>query len=316
MRARFGLPLGALVLALAACGSQPVGLTAQAGSTFGLAITGEVTEGHKLGFGATYDGTPLYDDQRGELLFLLKTPGGGPEYELQTRLVTRVLPDPASNAGLGNLVAGAAIYGIGQPVALIDIPASVPPATYEIEVRRRRRTGPTTWLTFLPGAASPFNQSRELTVLPANVNGVQGAPTPFEGMLGVSTNTNTAVFAPDLYPHPKVVVKLGATPPAAARLRIDYPQAKMVVLGVIEEQHYGRSSIVAYDDDPQNGELTVDFVDPTASVERLAIVFDPIDPFGAGRVSVPGDFSLLTGSQLYDTDGNPIATSVAFEWIR
>jgi hypothetical protein len=316
MRTRFGAPLGILALALAACGSQPVGLTAQAGSTFGLAITGEVAEGDKLGFGAVYAGTPLYDDQRGELLFVLRTPGGGSEYPLQTRLVTRVFPDPASDAGLtGSLDSGWA-FGIAQPLALIDVPASVPPATYDIEVRRRRRTSPTGWETFPTGSGSPFDQPRQITVLPASSNGVTGAPTPFEGMLGPSTNPDTAAYAPTLYPHPKLVVNLGAPPPAAARLRVDYPQAKMQVQGVIEEQHYGRSSIIAYDDDPQSGELTIDFVDPTASVERLAIVFEPIDPFGAGRVSAPSDFGLLAGSQLYDADGNAIATSVTFGPIR
>jgi hypothetical protein len=319
MDRRLGVVTGLSSFLSLACRSQPVGLTAQAGSTIGIAVTGEVSEGGKLGYGGLVGGTTqIYDDQRGELLFVLKPQGGGSEVELATRMVTRVFPDPASDVGLNNDVGFPLLpIGLGQPIALVHIPPGVDEGTYDIEVRRRRRTGPTTWETFLPNSPgtnkSPLNQPRELTVVPGD-----GAETPFEGMLGINNPVPTLDYLPGLYPHPKVVVSFGSTQPAAAHLVVNYPETKMQVYGVIEEQHFGRGSIVAFQDDAVNGELTIDFVDPDASVAQLAIVFELLAPFSpsAGRVNAPGDFTLLTGTQLYDADGAPISNNVTFGPIR
>jgi hypothetical protein len=227
-------------------------------------------------------------------------------------VVTRAFPDPASDIGLQNEIEPGSPWGIAQPIALVDIPTTVPPGTYDIEVRRRRRTSPTTWQNL----AGPLNQPRQLTVLPADVGGAAGSPTPFEGMLGGNTPVDTSSYIPSLYPHPKILLKFtGATLPSAAHLVVSYPAAKMSVLGVIEEQHYGRSSIVAHDVDPGLGQVTIDFADPAASVGALALVFDLTDPFGAGRVVV-ADFSLDAATRLYDADGNVLATSLGFGPIR
>jgi hypothetical protein len=318
MNARPVALLPPLALLTLACGSQPVGLSAQIGSSFALALTNEVTEGALLGYGATYGGSTLYDDQRGHLRVVLKRVSDGAEFDLTTRLITRVFPDPASYAGLANEVDTGWQYGISQPVAVVDIPTDqgITPGTYDILTKMRRRTSPSTWTE----VAGPAAVARSVKVLPADVSGTIGTPTPLQGFLAGVSQPNTAPWMPQTYPYPKVVVGLGSPPPAAAHLVVNYPGEKMAIYGVIEEQHTGRYSIVAFQDDPQAEQLTIDFVDPDASVKQLAIVFELLDPFGAGRVSVtppPGDLTLnASETKLYDANGALLPTNVSFGPIR
>lgn len=288
-----------LILTLA-CGSHPVGLSAQAGSTIGLAVAGEATEGTTLGYGASSGAVPIYDDQRGELVFVLKNPGTGAEYSLDTRLVTRVYPDPASDAGIANQVdAVAAGFGLAQPLALADVPASTPPATYDLLVRRRLRTSPGTWQTNLPHPNDPV---RRLSVLPASVSGIVGASTPFNALAGLA-EFPVAAYLPKMYPHPKITMLFtGPTAPSAAHVVLTYPAEKMTVKTVFEEQHLGRTSIVSFTDEPASGRITIDLADPAASVRQLALAFELTDPFGAGRVA-DAEFNIDPATKLYDANG-------------
>lgn len=295
------LPRGLLLATLAAgaaCSSQPLPLSAQAGSSVALAVAGEASYGTTLG----YDGTLLaaagrHDDQRGELLFVLRDPASGAEHPLETQLVTRTRPDPASDAGLASRIADElALYGIAQPLALLRIPAATPPGRYDVEIRRRRRLAGGGFES-LPGP--PYAQS--LHVLPAQVNGVVGAPTALLGFAGAVELDVTRHLAA-LVPHPKLVLRLPASPrPAAAQLVISYPAAKLEILGAFEEQHLGHGSVVGWRNDAAAGRVTLELVDPTFSVSALALAFELRDAQGAGRAQL-GDFALLS-TRLYDAAG-------------
>jgi hypothetical protein len=301
-----------LALGLAACSSKPLPLSLQAGASFALAVAGDGGTG--LGFGGTWLAQAgRYDDQRGELSFVLVAPSGA-EVVLATRLVTRVWPDPASEAGIANSAGGAILpdVGVAETVAVVDVPASTPAGAYRLEIRRRRRLSPSQpsqWES-LPGV----EYAQSIQVLPATVNGVAGAPTPPSGFAGPLGADLTAQLAA-LHPHPKVVLALpGPAHPAAAHLVVAYPPAKIRLRSVFEDAHLGRGSVVAWSDDAVAGRVSVDFADPAASVGALAIAFELRDPFGAGRASA-SDFGVVA-SALFDRSGAPQGGSVTVTEIR
>jgi hypothetical protein len=309
VRAPGSLLLAALAVAAAACSSRPVPLSVQAGASFALAVAGE--SGPVVGFGGAWlAAAGRYDDQRGDLSFVLVAPNGA-ERALVTQFVTRVWPDPASDGGIANDVGGAVFPGVGvaEAVAIVDVPAATPPGPYRIEIRRRRRISMSQWET-LPGV----DYAQSIQVLPASVNGVAGAPTPASGYAG-SFGTDLTARLAALHPHPKIVLALPANArPAAAHLVLAYPAAKVRVRSVFEEQHLGRGSIVAWSDDTAAGRITIDLADPAASVAALAVAFELRDPFGAGRAAA-SDFQLLA-SALYDARGLPQSGVVSIGAIR
>lgn len=307
-RSRFVLALPLLVV-LAACGTQPIALSAQAGTTVVLAIAGEVDAGPSLGFGGDWlSAAGRGDDQRGKLVFVLVAANGA-EHALHTKFVTRAWPDPASDAGLDGRIAPGPLgtAGLAQVLAIVEIPVDVPPAGYRVEIRRERQRADGT-VESLPGVS----YGQPLRVLPAVVDGFAGAatsPTGFAGGYAIDLLPPLAA----LYPHPKLVVTLdpGA---AAAHLELDYPTTRLVVRGVIEEQHTGRSSIVAWRDDPATGRLSVDLVAPAADVAALALVFTLRDPGGAGRAAET-DFRVAAAT-LYDTAGALLPGGAQVDVIR
>jgi hypothetical protein len=263
-----------------------------------IALTGEIASAGALGYGGQLlAARGRHDDQRGELVFVLRDAVSGVERELSTRLVTRAFPDPASEVGLRNQVSPAtAGFGIAQLLAIVDVPSSVPAGTYDMSVRRRRRTD-AGGSEALP---APLYAQR-FVVLPANIGGVVGAPTPATSEVGpISTDVSEELT--NLVPLPKVVLALPASaPPHAAHLVVAYPRTKITPRGVIEEQHLGRGSIVSWSDDPGSGRVTIDLVDPAASVHSLAFIFEPKAPLSAGRI-VLSEVSLVS-TVLYDRNG-------------
>lgn len=304
------LPM-ALSPGLWGCSARPLPLSVQAGATVAFALAGETSLGESTGYGGDLlAARGRHDDQRGRLFFVLRPVSGGAERELSTRLVTRTLPDPASEVALRNAVdphyPG---VGLAQILALVDVPADVPPAEYDVSVRRRRRTD-AGGLEELP--APVYGQ--RLTVLPATVGAFSGAPTPSTTHAGVFASDVEAQLA-DLVPLPKVVLTLPASPaPHAARLVLSYPTSRIRPRAVFEEQHFGRGSIVAWRDDPVLGRITVDFVDPQASVSALALVFEPKQPLSAGRLAL-SEIAVVSAA-LYDGDGRLRAGAVTPFVIR
>lgn len=282
--------------ALLGCGARPLPLTAQAGASVAIALAGELPAGDGVGYGGELlAARGRFDDQRGQLVFVLKEPVSGAQRELQTRIVTRALPDPASEIGLANQADPVAAFGIAQLLAIVDIPANVPPGTYDVIVRRLRRTdaGGTEELPALI-------YGQRLTVLPASVNGVSGSPTPSSAWAG-SFSTDVSAQLANLVPHPKVVLTLPAPRPHAAHVVLTYPRTKVRPRTVIEEQHLGRGSIVAWTDDAASGRVTIDFVDPSASVKALALVFEPRSPLSAGRIAL-SEIGVASAT-FYDREG-------------
>jgi hypothetical protein len=262
-----------------------------------IALTGEIASAGAAGYGGQLlAARGRHDDQRGELVFVLRDPASGVERELVTRVVTRAFPDPASEVGLRNQVSPTtAAFGISQLLAIVDVPATVPPGAYDLSVRRRRRTD-AGGSEELP---APLYTQR-FVVLPANVGGVVGAPTPTTNEVGLFS-TDVSEELADLVPWPKVVLALPASAPHAAHLVVAYPRTKITPRAVFEEQHLGRGSIVSWSDDPALGRVTIDLVDPAASVQSLAFVFEPKAPLSAGRIAL-SEISLLS-TILYDRNG-------------
>jgi hypothetical protein len=292
------LTILAVLAVLGGCSARPLPLSVQAGASVAIALAGEAALGDAVGYGGELlAASGRHDDQRGELRFVLQPIAGGSEREVSTRIVTRVLPDPASETGLRNSAhASLAAFGIAQIVAILDVPSDVAPGEYEVSVRRLRRTD----YGESESLPAPLYGQR-ISVLPATVGSSTGAPTPSTTKVGAFEADASAQLI-DLIPLPKLVLALPKSPPPAAlRLVLGYPAEKIRPRAVIEEQHLGRSSIVSWRDDPERARVTVDLVDPSASVEAIALVFEPKQPLSAGRIGVSEVF--VVSSTLYDRDG-------------
>jgi hypothetical protein len=293
------------------CTSEPVPLSAQAGSTVGLGVTRELVAG-VLGIG--YGGALLrqngvFDDQRGELVFLLVDPATQEVVqELVTVLVTRVRADRAANLARQAPPFSSTVQS--QVVALVEIPPETTPGTYDVKVSLRRRSAASqTDPSEFPQLGIFFFQ-QQLTVLPADVDGVVGAPTsPLDAITGIDATGDV----PGLYPFPKLLVSLPSGS-AAARLVIAYPVAKVEVQDVFADGQAETGLLLSWSNDVVAGQLRIDVVDPTASVRTLAIAFDLTDPFAAGIAS-PADFSLIA-SNVYGSNGQPKTSSPTIGGIQ
>ncbi|CAG0957062.1 hypothetical protein BURK2_00525 [Burkholderiales bacterium] len=315
------LPSLMLVAAIAAaCGGRPVSLGVQAGSTIGIPVGGEVTSQGNIGYGgALLAANGQYDDQRGELVFTLKdVTNPALTYALLTQAVVNAYPDPASAAGIANFVPNTfgLHAGLSQALAIVDIPLpsdtppGPPPGTYEVIVSRRVRTSAASPLQYAWLAAPTYDMGAyRVTIVPGT-----GTRTPISTHYGFLGEIDTSQGIRSLYPYPKVVLALPVTAgslPAAGRIVVSYPAAKLDVKTAFEEQHLGREGIVSLSDDPQQGFATIDFVAPERSVGQLALAFELVDPFGAGRASL-SDFAVIAGeSRFYDENGQTIAGASA-----
>jgi hypothetical protein len=292
----------ALWICAGACASEPIPLSAQAGSTIAIALAGEDMFSPALGYAGPY--YPL-DDPRGEVLLRLVDGAAGEAVEipLLTRYVTRVYADPASEAGLPS---SRAPGGLGQTLALLDIPGSAPPGRYRLRLSRRDAQGDETSLPPTPAS---------LTVLPSAIpdipdltdggalRAVLGTPTPAVGYFATASQDVSRSLA--LYvPNPKVVIRIlpaSLEPPAGARLAVEYPAEKVEMLAAFEDQHLGRGSIVRWRDSDPRGRIDVSLVDPDRSVSELALVFRPLPP--SGRRVEAREFRVV-GSTFYLADGS------------
>jgi hypothetical protein len=293
------------------CAYEPVPLAAQAGTTILLPLTGEWLDGEFIGYESEVTRrSGLHDDQRGELLFTLREAAqpGGTERALVNRWVTRVYPDPASALAMND---GASSGQLGQVLALLDVPAGTPPGHYVIEVSRRRRLGGLgTSHETLPAGGPGLPP---IEVLPAEIDPSSGQPIEkFTSYLPLVGGSATSPFV-ELYPQPKLVVRFD-WPPAAARLSLRYPTAKVRILGVVEDLHSSSGSIVRWHDSDPPGELTIDLVDPDRTTRAIAVVFDLIAPFATGPADV-SDFDVVS-SRLYGDAGELLPLAAIPSAIR
>lgn len=330
-RKRAVLPLAGLAMAVAlGCGSQPVPLAARAGSSFAFALSGEAGAGDgfingmedfDIGYAST-DGSAT-DVQRGEVEFYLVDASSNTEI-LETQLISRALPDRASDLGITNGAAATANVGIGQVLAVVFIPDTVQAGDYTLKARK-----------IIPGDPNPVELgiSRAFEVLPsAGLPGPEFERTPAVGYVGSGSAIDTSSELALTYPHPKILINLpgdgveGTTQypyPSAATILIDLPddgqQTKVTVKDVFEEQHLGQESIVTWLS--VFGVVRINFLSRESNantpVIQLALAFKPKSNYT--RIE-PQDvdanwqvLSTFAGAETayYDSDGNEIDYSGA-----
>jgi hypothetical protein len=243
----------------------------------------------------------------------LPTPAEG--FYLVTRYVTRVMPHPASNAGLRGYLdiphypLWEPNWGlVGQDLALLDVPANVCPGNYELSVRVR------------PALSAPgqnetlYGLGVDLEVLnvPDNDPNANGTNPLSANPLG-SGNLNIDPDLVDLVPNPTVLVRLydmtlTSLYPAAVEVGVNYPNDRVEILGAYQDKHLGIRSLVSWSDDPIAGVVTVSVVDPTRCTGDIRIAFRLLPQ--AAAVNVLTDFSAPPHLQeLYDLNGSLISSN-------
>lgn len=309
-----------------ACSARPIGLAGQRNSTI-LIPVGVDSPSNQIGYHA-YLTLPVQnnDMQRGQLVFYLigsdpstldqdcVCPGTQPpgpcydsfanasctRFELTTRLVTRILPDPASAAGIANVLYYSTPL-VGQVLAVADIPnqAALIPGSYKLLVRHRPVLGdPSSETPALVYWTYPLDL-REFVVLP----GV-GEPTPYQGLGGFGTTYDLTQPLRELIPYPELqlLMALDVWPysgyPAAAEVELSYPD-NVVILNVYEAANLGRSSLVRWSDDSGARRVKIHFVNPDQDIYGLNVVFRLSSPPAVD----PADFQLIS-SRVYRLDGS------------
>jgi hypothetical protein len=284
---------GFALLAALGCSGRPLPLQAVAGTTIGLAISGET---NLLAYGTA----DFADVQRGALgvdFMQGSTVVAGP---VGLRLATRLVPDTASPAGLAGSVGGATTLGLHQAVALLDVPVSLPaPQTYTLRLRRYRDATLTTVVDEGP---------TESTLWTLDVKPGDGAPhfTPFEGELGPID----AAYIAELVPYPKLVLTLPSAT-AAATVQIRFPTAAVEIRGALVRRKVGQASLVTFEL-VDSDSVRLHYVNPAADTSALELVFA-----NTAAIYAPvlySQFAYESGA-FYDADGAPIAPSASYSPI-
>lgn len=324
--------VGLLVAVALACTSRPIAMSAARGTTIVFPI-GPDAPNTPVGFATTSLGRA--DRQFGNTVFVLKkrvgtespTQCSGTQHDLVVRWITRAWPDPASPAGISNSLGG---YGgiQGQVLAAIDIPSSALLGEYCWSIRNEvadpNAPPETEGDIFRFWSSAPYASMGYFEI----VQGIAepNIPNPLEGFYGNGVPWALGGGMAELIPYHKIAYELvGSSPrPAAGDIVFTYPEHKIVVKTVYEENQLGRGSIVRWKTistaDPTRDELQVWYADPDRSIARLSIVFDVMEnqtplwtaditqfnPGGTMGVKVVGT---QRQEKYYDLDGNDISAS-------
>jgi hypothetical protein len=282
-------------------------MRAVAGTTFALAIGPDepTAGGGNIGFG-----TELFaDPQRGVLGVELRS-GGVLRARVPVKLVTRLMPDPASPAGLsGELATPHPVFSsvslLGQVAALIDLPHTLPEGSYQITIRRYRDVTLTTLVD-----EGPIESALWSDVL--YVEAGDGSPhyTPFAGGWDILNFALDAEHVRQIVPYPQLLLNLPAGT-AAATLDIGFPEAKVAIAGVYV-YHATQHAVTAQLEPIDSDSVRIHFVDPAAQDYRLALVFENTQS-GFAPVLL-GEFSYEAGS-FYDLSGTLIVPAAGFDPI-
>jgi hypothetical protein len=204
-----------------------------------------------------------------------------PGVYLTTRYATSVMPHPASTAGLRGYLDFANYFSnwglTGQDLAVLEVPSSACPGTYELSVRSRDLVPPYTEHFVTAGV--------DIVVLDAPI-GVTNPSTanPF-GFGDIDIDADLA----DLVPNPTVPIQLTQKGwiesfPAAVELEIAYPSTRVEILGAYQDKQLGIRSLIRWRDD-HAGKVTLSVVDPERCTVEFRLVFrlldgqPPVDPF-------------------------------------
>lgn len=304
--------LGFMILLGAGCAAYTLPLAAHQGSSVAIPLGNEAWVGPLTGY--EIPGTP--DEQRGMMVLRLLDETTQlplvPEETLTLRAITRAYPDPASDIGINNDPVPPGVtfaLGIGQILAVADVPETAPTGNFLLEVTRKRPSGS---MFPLPDSETPSYRV-PFTILP----GVEQPNDAFAFF-----NLTPTVFAPlgavgfdSIYPHPKLVVTLPDPAPTAAHLVVEYPGTKVSeILTVFEEQHLGRQSVVLFTDDTVQDRVVIDLMDPLQSgVKEISLAFAPVA--GSGVIA-PTEFTIVEEAY-YDENGATMAGAASsFSMIR
>jgi hypothetical protein len=291
-----------LMLTLAGCASAPVPLVARAGTTFGMAIGGDI---EKIAYGTA----DRVDPQRGALIFeLLDADTQALVTTLPARLVTRVAADPASDAAFDPQfeVEGFTPWLFEQSVALVDIPSTVPGDTYKIKIRRAQNITGTPAIDNSPAESTLWT----LEILPAT--GGDQDFTPFSATYaGIPAFAATPALVSRIVPNPKLVISLPQAdgPITAATMEIVFP-ARATIKGAIQEDGVGDRAILTHEVLPGN-RVKVHFVNAGPLwITQIALVFSLPDTTYAPVAKT--DFTYVSGT-FWDENGAPVTPLANYE---
>jgi hypothetical protein len=293
---------------LTGCTSGAISQRAEPGSSVVFLIGGKSGREISVGYAGTSDmqSAGRWDPQRGGLIFewldercpLSPFPPYSPACRLRSRLVSRLNPDPASDAGLQNHLDSTFGWHTGslsQVVALVDIPRTTlewdptrqgdpfPVGGGQKSVRVVRFNwgpdGSVQYQSVLSGH-NPIG----LEVIEAIGDG-GGVETPFYPW-------STVMSRVELVPHPKMVFYVTGglsyrNLPSALHAEFSIPANRVDVLDVFEVGIPGHHSMVTWRLDGEPGDerqrLVVDYVNPVFEAqsdpnrrrdEGVAIVFE------------------------------------------
>lgn len=292
---RLALLLGAVVPFAAACGGPTVPLSAQAGSSIVIPLTGDaVSPVGTIGFGSEL----IEDHQRGRLVFRLSGPGT----ELRTR-ATAAVRAARANASAGNV----------QIVSLVDIPADSPVGTFEIDVARRFRD--------LSGVVqeTPIPYQGAIAVLPHELDydcdqivDRVGTPTPLEMLReGQPPFPIDSLAQTVLVQKPELVLALSRTV-QSLEFELDVPPGVIVVERVAPAIGKAVDNNLAWQEETAPGRVTAAVV-AQSGFERVAVAFSLVD--GASQILDPASVSVTIRSAT-DGDGVELPTVVVASAIR
>jgi hypothetical protein len=291
---------------LTGCTSDAISQRAEPGSTVVFLIGGKFGREISVGYAGTADmeSAGRWDPQRGGLIFewldercpLSPFPPHPTACRLRSRLVSRLNPDPASDAGMKNYLDSA--FGmhtgsLSQVVALVDIPRT----TLEWDPHRQGDPFPVGGgkksVRIVRFNWDPDGQAKYQSLLsghyPIQLEVIEaigdGVETPFYPW-------STVMSRVELVPHPKMVFYVTGgrsyrSLPPALHAEFSIPANRVDVLDVFEVGIPGHHSMVTWRLDGEPGDerqrLVVDYVNPVFEGqndpnrrrdEGVAIVFE------------------------------------------
>lgn len=290
---------------LAGCAGGPVPMRAVAGTTMALAIGPDGIDG-TFGYGSS----SFEDSQRGVLGVEFKR-GTQIESTVPVKLVTRVMPDPASPAALSGSLAlpepGIPPADIlGQVAALIDLPHTLPEGSYDLTIRRYTDDSLTTLIDQGPVENPVWSEVLYIEAGDGNPH-----PTPFSAswIPGLTYSLQSS-HVRQIVPHPQILLTL---PPgtAAATLEIEYPDAKIEIKGAYVYRLTGHRALVTVEHVDEST-VRVHVVDPGIHGHPVALVFDNTQS-GYSPV-LKSEFTYVAGAY-YGVNGTPITPGGSFDPI-
>jgi hypothetical protein len=293
---------GAAVSMLAGCAGVPVPTRAVAGTTFGLAVgPDDSTFGRNFGFGsATYQ-----DPQRGVLA--VRFVKSGTDVTVAAKVVTRVVADPATPIAISGSVSTPhpsfpSVLALGQVLALVDIPKTLPEGLYSITVRRYKTASDLSAGNLID--EGPFDSPLWSNSIYVQAGDGVDHFTPFNGSWATITTTLQPQHVQQVAPLPELILWMPSDV-AAATIDITYPDAKMDVWGAYFYR-LGTQTAFVQTENVDSNTVRIHVVDPLVQGFLVSLVFKNTQT-GYSPILL-SEFS-YDGGSYYDADGELLDTT-------